>query len=311
MDAPLEAMVYPVTVTLLFFCAWVLVFPVLLWSFSRFPLSKRRLSLLKSFLLHLVSLPVLFVWGLVVIPVFFKPDTIFSIGLGLVVFVPISLYCPPILSWLLKTRLLAGLTLGTAGSLFAAVTFLAITWIWPFPRLHPIVRAPDDMWHLSTDLFDFVQLTKATEGEGRFPIPEDGEGHRISGSLPESVSVTAETYTPDSGLIYYRGPSFVPEELTTLSPYCTIPPDPFDEKEERPYGYAVGPLNPEKGGVFILSCYGPDGISQAEHLETLLFQKHNGNTGAFKNDLEVLNRIYSPSNGTGSAGDLIRVEPGW
>lgn len=302
MDAPLSFMLYPIEVILLFLCAWLLVFPVLLWSLSRSPLSERKVSLLKSFLIHLASLPLLFVWAFFVC----KPTNTFSLAAGLVAFIPISLYCPLFLSWLLKVRLLAGLAFGTVGILFAIVVLLIITWIWPHPRLPRTVCAQDDMRRLSTDLFDFGQLTKATEGEWRFPIPVDGEGHPIAGSLPESISVTAATSTPESSLLYYRGPSFVPDELTTLSPYCTIPPDPFDEEEERRYGYGVGPLNLETGGVFILSCYGPDGVSQAEQLEYLIVEKRKP-----WNDREALNLIYNPTNGSKSSGDLIRVEPGW
>ncbi len=302
MDAPLEAMVYPVKVIFVFFCVWGTAFPAFLWLLSRSSLSGKQLTFLKSFLLHLATLPLLFVWAFFVC----EPTTTLSLASSLVVFVLISLYCPLFLLWLLKARFLASLTLGASGGLLAMISLWVITWIWPYPRSPAIVRAPEDMWHLSTDLFDYVQLTETTEEEGLFPLPVDGEGHPIAGSLPESATKTVGTSTPDSSLLFYRGPSFVPDVLTALSPNHTIPFDPFDEVEERPYGYGVGPLNPEAGGVFILSCYGPDGISQAEQLEYLIVEKRKS-----WNDRQALNLLYSPTNGSSSSGDLIRVEPGW
>lgn len=239
-----------------------------------------------------------------------EPTTTLSLASGLVVFVLITLYCPFFLLWLLKTRFLASLALGAGGGLFAIVSLWAITWIWPYPRSPTIVRAPEDMWHLSTDLFDYVQFTKTKEEEGHLPIPVDGEGHPIAGSYPEGTTMIAVTSAPDSSLLFYRGPSFVPDVLTTLSPNHKTPPDAFDEDEKRPYGYGVGPLQ-GPGAAFLLSCYGPDGTSQAEQLEYLRLEKHRGSGKEFLRNPEVMLLTYSPTNGTVSPGDLFRAEPGW
>lgn len=302
MDAPLEPLIY-LCYVLFVLAVWIIFPPILLKFLSISKLSKQRVPFLLCYLLHMAAIPGLFFW----LAAFLSFRTIYSPVWGLLTYLPFTIYQPFLLARPMKITLFESFRVWVLYGSLSCLLLLAAYGLYPTPHTPRGHVAETDMRGMATAIQDYDTYFISRDKEGRFPIPLDAEGNPVMGTLPEELAGTSIASASDNRLLYYRGPSFVPDVLIDMHATHMIPSDIFDPEQGRRYGYGMGPATgPSR--AFLISSVGPDHASQAEQLEHLLLEKHKGNVAAFRKDPEVLNLTYSPTNGVETKGDLYRAE---
>lgn len=303
MDGAFEVLGYLIETVLFLIGAWVVVPPIVVSALSKTALSGEEIRLDRSLGFHFATIPVLVLW----LFLFRWFPQAGAFVLGLAILMTTLLYQPLILARPLGTNYRHAVLIWFLSGASPCLLLLIYCIIYPPPGTGRVQRAANDMRNQATALFDYQTAMFSAGRPACFPIPCDEVGDPVTGTLPEELEQAEITSASDSRLLYYRGPSFVPDILIHMDVIQALPADVFDPDQERRYGYGVGPLcGPSM--VFMLSSMGPDGTSQAEELERLFFEKHKGDDHSMIRDPDVLKLIYNPSNGVGSSGDLYRTQ---
>lgn len=273
------------------FIGWLVLGGLTLWTASK-DLFKKRVSLRRAMLTQLAMVWVLPIW-LIALFEFFS-DPFFSPNRE--IWMSLPYICIPIQILIVAASFRLRLLPAAVCLLLSLVPgYMSFRMSMPGCILMAGARAVatkarGEMRQQGTVLQNWM------DSEGALPFPVDRGGNTLAG-IPRSASEDDQT------LVYYRGPSFLPEAFVQGSDRPTLLVDPFRRKDPAPYAYAAGPVQGATA-AFILSSWGPDEFDQSDEVERMFLIDFKGNTDRAR-ESEAYHRLkYSPTNGVVSEGEL-------
>lgn len=273
------------------FIGWLVLGGLTLWTASK-DLFKKRVSLRRAMLTQLAMVWVLPIWLIALFEFFsdpfFSPNREFWMRLPYIC-IPIQIL---IVAASFRMRLLPAAVCLVLSLLPSYMAFrLCMPGNITTAGVRPVVSK---VWD---ELRGQRRMVERTIDRGDpIPLPVDRDGKTLAG-VPRSAS------EDDRTLVYYRGPSFLPEAFVQGSDRPTLLVDPFRRKDPAPYAYAAGPVQGATA-AFILSSWGPDEFDQSDEVERMFLIDFKGNTDRAR-ESEAYHRLkYSPTNGVVSEGEL-------